>query len=204
MIIFFQISTAEKSHLKASRFAMDGGNGKSFAAQTRAEAGKRAQARCDWFKLSNRVDFSTPLNSDILKIDRYLPDRTSLTITLSREKDDFLICKPRTNTRKYKVKIDKLSLTMRKIALKPDYVEWVNKKLGKRIEIFAMLTCALKFFTALLHIISNVYKITDSGERARYPLTRTVVKHRNIPTGSSYVPITDIFSGRLPNSGTFK
>ena len=80
-----------------------------------------------------------------------------------------MYCKPKTNSNNYIVKLDSLSLTMRKISLKPEYVEWVNKKL-------------------------------DSGIRARYPLTRTVIKHRNIPRGSSYVPLTDIFSGRLPNS----
>ena len=55
-------------------------------------------------------------------------------IKLSRSPDQFLITQDATDTKNYFVKIEKLSLVVRHIALKPDFVEHVNKSLdsGKR------------------------------------------------------------------------
>ena len=157
---------AARTHLVGSRFKMD--DDTKFGS-TSAAGNVNQTARLKWFSKSNAVDFSMPLASDILRIDRYLIDRIALDIKLSRTNDQFLITQKVTDTKTYFVKIDKLALVVRHIGLKQSYVEYVNKQL-------------------------------DLGKRARYPLVRTVLKSRVIPTGESYTPVVDIFSGRMPSS----
>lgn len=43
--------------------------------------------------------------------------------------------------------------------------------------------------------VNEVNRRMDSGQRARYPLTRSVVKTRQIPRGSRFAPLNDLFTG---------
>ena len=66
---------AAKTHLSGMRFLMDDvgdfGN-------TKPTADKNQDKRLKWFAGSNSVDFSMPLASDILRIDKYFMDRVAL------------------------------------------------------------------------------------------------------------------------------
>ena len=120
-----------RTHLAGSRFKIDD-VGKFGATTTSAKTNQ--EARLKWFAKSNAADFSIPLASDILRMDRYLMDRIALDIKLSRTNDQFLITQDKDDAKNYFVKVDKLVLVVRHIGLKQSYVEHVNKQLdsGKR------------------------------------------------------------------------
>ena len=130
---------AAKTHLIGSRFLMDEAGDFS---KTAAKTGGNQEKRMKWFEKSNSVDFSFPLASDILRIDKYLMDRVALDIKLSRVSDEFLIVQDKTDTKNYFIKIEKLSLVVRHIGLDPQFVEYVNKQLdqGKRARYPLMRT----------------------------------------------------------------
>ena len=122
---------AAKTHLLGSRFLMDDAG--KFSDKTPSDNSNQSR-RLEWYEKSNVVDFSFPLASDILRIDKYFMDRVSLDIKLSRASDSFLITQADADTKKYFVKIEKLSMVVRYIGLDPQFVEYVNKQLdqGKR------------------------------------------------------------------------
>lgn len=165
---------ASETHLKASRFQMDTvGAFKKFKVKTgtgedECDAYDGIKIRSNWIEKSTVVDFFMPLHSDVLKIDRLLPDKLSLDINLTREKDSFVLLAPKEAGKNYKIKLLNLALHVRKIQPKASYVAHINKKL-------------------------------DAGDHALYPLTRTVVKCRNIPGGTTNGDLHDVFSGRIPN-----
>lgn len=166
---------ATETHLQTSRFLMDspGAFTKVFINSGTAGVTKPAdddgiKLRSQWIEKSGIVDFFMPLHSDVLKIDRLLPDKLSLDINLTREKDSFVLLAPKTGGKTYRIKLLSLGLHVRKIQPKASYVAHINKKL-------------------------------DAGEHALYPLTRTVVKCRNIGGGSTSGDLHDVFSGRIPN-----
>ena len=130
---------AAKTHLIGSRFLMDEPG--DFA-KTVATANSNQAKRMEWFEKSNSVDFSFPLASDILRIDKYFMDRLALDIKLSRASDEFLIVQGTDDTKQYFVKIEKLSLVVRHIGLHSDFVEHINKQLdqGKRARYPLMRT----------------------------------------------------------------
>lgn len=133
---------AMKGHLVAQRFLIDD---VGAASNDGTNLGANQTIRKDWFAKSNKVDFVIPLASDILRVDKYLIDRLGLTIKLSRTNDEFLFCCKKTDTKKYFVKITELFLTCRHIAVKPSFIEHMNKVLdgGKRA-VYPLLRTVLK------------------------------------------------------------
>lgn len=154
---------AARTHLQSSRFYIDAPS--KFDKLTETDLGKDspANSRRRLTTVSKVVDFCTPLHSDILRVDRLLPDRMSMDINLTREDDKFVIM---ASENKYKIKILELSLHIKKIANKPSYVGAVNQKM-------------------------------DNGDRSRFPLVRSIVKTRQIPRGTTFTSLNDIFSGRF-------
>lgn len=86
--------------------------------------------------------------------------------------------------------------------------------LSRERDAFALMTnddtdYIIKIVDLSLHVrkialaptfVNEVNKRMDAGQRARYPLTRSVVKTRSIAKGSMYAPLNDLFSGRIPNT----
>ena len=134
---------AQETHLRAQRFLMDD-VGKA-ANDGSKELGANQEVRNKWFDESAEVDFLIPLASDILRVDKYLIDRLNLQIKLTRTNDEFLFCVPKDDKKKYFIKIKKLWLNCRHIAVKPSFIEHVNKALdsGKRA-IYPILRTVLK------------------------------------------------------------
>lgn len=131
---------ALKTHLRASGLNMDDpANMEDGKGESKGQAERLAQ-----FKRSKIVDFCTPLHSDILRIEKVLPDRLSLTLALTRENDKFILMNDDA-TKQYKIKIVSLALHVRKIGLDRRYVEAVNRKLdaGSRA-IFPMVRSIVK------------------------------------------------------------
>ena len=133
---------AADTHLAGCRFLMDEPG--KFDART-STASPNAAKRMAWFANSNSVDFSMPLASDILRVDKYFMDRVALDIKLSRAPDEFLITQPADDNKKYFVKIEKLSLSVRHIGLNSTLVESINKSLdsGKRAK-YPLIRTVLK------------------------------------------------------------
>lgn len=157
---------AAETHLSSSGFAMDAAE--KFEALTAAAAGKGTAKRIGQFAKSATVDFCTPLHSDILRVDKLLPNRMSMDISLTREADAFSIMTDEEGE-KYKIHIVGLRLHVRKIQCSEAYVGEVNRRL-------------------------------DEGQRARYPLTRSLVKTMAIPTGSLNVTLPNLYNGRMPQT----
>lgn len=151
-------SDASKTHLLTSRFKMDtAGNFNDTTLD-------------DDLKKQKKLDFMISLHSDILRIDRFLPDKLAIDVTLTRSPDKLVVMAD--DTTAYKITLHKLRLHYRKIQLQGDFIDKVNKK---------ML----------------------AGTKTRFPLTRSVVKTRAIPTGTSTIVLSDVFNGNLPNTIVF-
>lgn len=131
---------AEKTHLAASGLCLD--DPESMEDATGAKDGQKA--RMHRFRKSRVVDFCTPIHSDVLRQDKLLPDRTSLSLQLTRENDKFVLMSSTVGAT-YRIKIISLALHARKIALDRRYVEAVNRKLdsGSRA-IFPMVRSMVK------------------------------------------------------------
>ncbi len=123
--------------------------------------------RTQWFAKGEKVDFSIPLHSDVLKVDRYFPDNMTMTVKLARSDDSFVLIAPDTSVGKYRIIFDELALYIRRVAPSDSYLSSMNSKLIR-------------------------------GERALYPLQRTIVRYRQIPIGESSFLADNLFSSKLP------
>lgn len=161
-------SEAADTHLRASGFSMDAAGKFEAVKLADTTTGSGTALRMRQFAKSATVDFCTPLHSDILRVDKLLPNRMSLDVSLTREADAFSLMTEETGE-KYKIHIIGLRLHVRKIQCTEAYVGEVNRRL-------------------------------DEGQRARYPLTRSLVKTRQIAKGSLNVTMPNLYNGRIPQT----
>lgn len=89
--------------------------------------------------------------------------------------------------------------------------------LSREVDNFSIMAPAgskyrIKILNLALHVkkialqpsyVAQVNRMLDNGQRARYPLVRSIVKTRTVPKASQYVPLNDVFTGRLPNTFIF-
>ena len=105
---------AAETSLACERFLLDdpGKFGDDGAA-----AGTNQLERGKWFDNGRRCDFKIPLTSDVLRLDKYLPDQCSIDIKLTRTPDSFLLTKPKSVKGDFFIKIHELRLVVRHIGL---------------------------------------------------------------------------------------
>lgn len=180
--------SAASSHLRSYGFLMDTADHFEKESSDKTDG---ITKRSEWIKESKKFDFCFPLSADVLRLDRYLPDKLDLDLKITRTNDDFSLLalpeqakdangKPETNSDgsakmkkpehgKYVIVFHELCLHVRKIGMGNDYLKAMDSKL-------------------------------QSGMRAKYPLIRSVIKTRTIPAGDMHADMPNLFTGRLPNT----
>jgi len=132
---------AVDTHLLASGFLMDEGD---FDKADNAGAKKRMK----WIKKSQKVAFSSMLQSDVLNCGKILLDDMNVTISLTRNKDSFLLHKKADDQVVYKLVILDLELRLVKVRLNSRIASEINSKLasGQRAQ-YHLTRTAIKSFT---------------------------------------------------------
>ena len=75
------------------------------------------------------VDFNIPIHNDLVTVDKYLPPNTKLSFIIRRSSDDFLIWKLPTDENEYKIDLDDLHLTLKRLEVSPSVLRNHMKQL---------------------------------------------------------------------------
>ena len=111
--------------LEPARFRMD------TTGQCDTWNNQGALARREWISGSKEMDFNIPLSSDVLRINKYLPDQMSMNITISKTSDAFVLWAPAANNANYRIKITELKLTCRRIQMRREWLSAMRTRLDR-------------------------------------------------------------------------
>lgn len=165
---------AVDSHLECTRYYPEN--------QTRLKTLKDAQAiaiemntpnekRRNMITDGKELDFSINLHIDVLNIDRFILPNVDLGIILSRNPDDLTIQTGATSLNTaIKLEIKDLQLHHRKVQLSQELIK------------------------------AHEQKLMSMNGRAMYPLTRTLIRSKNLPAGQSHIRLNNVYQGKIPSS----
>ena len=119
--------------------------------------------RGEYFKNSKEVDMCGHLYSDILEINRYIPNGVPLGITLYPSTPEFCLMAPDTEVGKYKVVITKASLDVTMIDVDPVISLAHAELLNTRPAIFPYIKTEVKKFTLAKGVFSGEFNDPFNG-----------------------------------------
>ena len=165
---------AAATHLKAAGFYMDGSNENADTFSNHsyaASANNKGFVRRKKRIMGGKVmEFSMPLHLDMLQTERLFLPRIDLKIVFLRNPDAFTIMS------------DATSKDLKYVLAVKDL----------------MLTFSKTSINPTIH--EKIQKNLSAGNRALYPLSRTVMKKQNLPWGQRDSRLYNMFQGELPCS----